>query len=376
MLFTSNQKVLESAHLNGRISELLQYYSPVSLNPIYQGNKIKAMKKAQFILAHTNREGLQNTNYQELLRCSLTLVYYFGMRLKMGRRGSRCWNWHGHWHFKRSEQIFHKTMGMLLPERSDDIISIIFEFITEASLWPYESFVQQLFEIVLYYGQGKSTLFHLMLSDIHRVLFNDIVSARHRTRVLYELLQSENWIIDRHKLLPLIIRFLNFFACSISKSEGEFPAYRHLRKGFEVCLRRIFERAENDHKLTIIATMLNWFYVVNLADDDVFQFSSLLDYVARLYQVKTYSESFCEGLFDHVLKNLVGSPNALYSLVGSRLLIRFLDRQINAQYLSTPAIYYDFSQVIFLSYACIAQATPLFITLFTRRINVLLDFLF
>ncbi|XP_068625382.1 uncharacterized protein [Battus philenor] len=344
MLITK-RKTLNDEQLNEKIDHLSQYYKPMDLSPVHRNNKLKAMKRLRNILLQTTRNNLQRSNFTELLRCSLTLVYYFAMSLKIRRRSRSCWNWYGRWRFKQSEQLFHKSMASLLPELSEDSIKITLNFFTEVSLWPYESFVQQILEIVLYYNRGKSTLFYIMLTDINSVLFTDVVSARHRMRVLYELLQSENWIIDKHKLLPFIIRFLNFFAHSIDKGEGKVTAYRYLRKGFEVCLRRIFERAENHHRLTIIAAMLNWFYIVNMSDDDIFEFSSLLDYAAHLYQVKMYNESFCEGLFEHVLKNLVGSPNALHSLVGSRLLIRFLDRQLNAQYLVVPNIYYNFSQV-------------------------------
>ncbi|XP_014366188.2 uncharacterized protein LOC106717016 [Papilio machaon] len=339
------RKTVEGVNLDEKINQLGHYYMPMDLNPLFKSQKVKAIKRTKYILVHASRTSIQNSNFQEILRCSLTLVYYFAMRLKIRRQNRRCWNCYGRRLFKRAEQLFHKAMASLQPERSEDSIKVTLNFFTEVSLWPYESFVQQILEIVLYYNRGKSTLFYLMLSDIHCILFTDVVSARHRMRVLYELLQSENWIIDKQKLLPFIVRFLNFFAYSIDKGEDKVPAYRYLKKGFEVCLRRIFERAENHHRLTIIATMLNWFYIVNMSDDDIFEFSSLLDYAAQLYHVKMYSESFCEGLFDHVLKNLIGSPNTLHSLVGIRLLIRFLDRQYNAQYLVVPTIYYNFSQV-------------------------------
>ncbi|XP_037299927.1 protein EFR3 homolog A isoform X2 [Manduca sexta] len=69
------------------------------------------------------------------------------------------------------------------------------------------------------------------------------------------------------------------------------------------------------------------------------------DRAAELYKVGQYTESFREGVFEHVLVNLVGSTNALYSIVGCRLLHRFLDRQNNAEYLTVPSLYYEFSQV-------------------------------
>ncbi|CAG9558696.1 unnamed protein product [Danaus chrysippus] len=90
--------------------------------------------------------------------------------------------------------------------------------------------------------------------------------------------------------------------------------------------------------------MLNWFSMANMDNDEVLEFSSLIEQAAQLYQVGQYSESFQEHVFSDVLANFVGSSNGVYSLVGCRLMVRFLDRHCNAAYLSMPAIYYEFSQ--------------------------------
>lgn len=333
-------------NLQEEINKLHHAYMPMDLNSAYHQNKVIAVKKLDYILKNTDRRNLQESDFQELLLCSLTLVYYFGMRLKLSRLTSRYWYWCGKRQFNKTEAVFQRTMDLLHPERSDVTIRITLKFFTDVKLWSFESFVGQILEIVLYFNRGKTTLFNIMLTDIHCVLFHDVKSARHRMRILYGLLKSRNWVIDKQKLLPFVTRLLDFFACSICKSYEKIPAYGYLRQGFEVCLRRIFERVENGHRLLIITTMLNWFSISSpMSDDDVLEFSTLIDHAAKLYKVESYMESFNGSVFVHVLNILVGSSNALYSLIGCRLLVRFLDRQNNAPFLIVPTIYYEFSQV-------------------------------
>ncbi|XP_030031138.2 uncharacterized protein LOC115447977 isoform X1 [Manduca sexta] len=345
MFMSHKHKSLTGVDLQEKINQLHQAYMPMDLSSVFYHSKVNAIKKLEYILRYSSRTALQDADYEELILCALTLVYFFGMRLKLRQLTSHYGYWCGKRHFNKAESVFQMTMDQLHPERSDVTIKITLNFFTTVSLWPFESFVEQILEVVLYYNRGKTTLFNLMLTDIHCVLFKDVKSARHRMRVLYELLKSTNWIIDKQKLLPFVTRLLDFFAYSIAKGDSKISAYGYLRKGFEVCLRRIFERVENQHRLMIITTMLNWFSMVNMSDDDVLEFSSLLDRAAELYKVGQYTESFREGVFEHVLVNLVGSTNALYSIVGCRLLHRFLDRQNNAEYLTVPSLYYEFSQV-------------------------------
>lgn len=346
MVFSSSKpKMLLPQDLQEKIYLLSNLYKPTDLDSANYQNKVNAIKKLDCILKHCTRRDLQESDFKELLLCSLTLVYYFGMRLKLSRLTSKYWYWCGKRQFLKAESVFQKTMDMLLPECSEMTIKITLKFFTDVSLWNFESFVGQILEVVLYFNRGMTILFNLMLTDIHYVLFTDVKSARHRMRVFYELLKSSNWVIDKQKLLPFVTRLLDFFAYSISRNDSKASVYRYLRKGFEVCLRRIFERVENSHRLMIITTMLNWFSMVNMNHEDVLEFSSLLDHAARFYHVNSYKESFSEGLIEHVLIELVGSPNVTYSLVGCRLLSTFLDRQHNSEFLIIPTIYYEFSQV-------------------------------
>lgn len=338
-------KHLSALDIQENINLLTRLYKPMDLDSAYYQRKVSAIKKMNYILKHCCRKDLQERDFDDLLLCALTMVYYFGMRLKLSRLTSKYWYWCGRRQFLKAEAAFQKTMDMLLPECSEFTIKITLKFFTDVSLWSFESFVGQILEVVLYFNRGKTTLFNLMLTDIHYVLFSDVKSARHRMRVFYELLKSSSWVIDKQKLLPFVTRLLDFFAYSISKGDGRTSAYRYLRKGFEVCLRRIFERVENQHRLLIITTMLNWFSMVNMNQEDVLEFSTLLEHAAQFYEVYSYKDSFGEGLIEHVLVNLVGSPNATYSLVGCRLLLKFLDRQDNSQYLIVPTIFYEFSQV-------------------------------
>lgn len=340
--------LLVGSDLQDSINKLGKLYLPMSLNGAHYQAKVNAISKVTYILRHTDRKNLQTCDFDELLCCSLTLLYFFGMRLKITRLTSKYWYWCGKRHFNRAEVIFHKTLDLLLLERSEATIKLTLAFFNKVELWSFESFVGQILEVILYFDRGRTTLFNIMLTDIHYVMFYDVVSARHRMRVLYELLKSANWVIDKQKLLPFVTRLLDFFSSSINNSESKIKAYEYLRKGFEICLRRIFERVENNHRFLIISTMLNWFSIVNLNDDEALEFSSLLDHAAKLYVVGPYTESFRNGVFEHVVSSIVGSSNALYSLIGCLLLQRFLDRSNNAPYLLAPTIYYEFSQVNFI----------------------------
>lgn len=346
MLFKA-RTILSTQDLQDKINQLHVYYLPMNLNPSYERLKVSAMNKIEQILHESTTKNLQEVDFEELLLCVLTILYFFGMRLKINNLKSRNWNWCLKRNFIRAETVFQDTINNLSPERNEITIKITFKFLSNVDLWQFESFVVQILEVILYYTNGQTTIFNLMLSDIQSTLISDVKSARHRIRVLYDLLKSENWIIEKQYLLPFVSRLLELFSYSIEKNDLKLSAYGFLRKGFEVCLRRIFERVENHHRIFIITTMLNWFSVVNLNSDHVLEFSSLLDRAAELYTVESYTESFGEGVFEQVLVNFVASRNTLHSFIGCRLLQRFLDRQRNAALLMVPTIYYEFSQVSF-----------------------------
>lgn len=355
MFSRANRLHFRLEELQVKINHLRDMYKPIDLNEVFYNSKVNAIKKLDLILKHTTRKILQESDFEQLLLCALTAVYFFGMRLrikKLTNKHARLW--FPKRDFRKAEAIFQKTMDMLLPERCEDTIRVTLKFFTDASLWPFESFVTQILDLVLYFDKEKMRLFNLLLTDIHYVLFSDVKCARHRMRILYELLNSSNWVIDKSKLLPFVTRLLDFFAHSLSKTESRLSVYKYLQKGFDVCLRRIFERAENKHRLIIITTMLNWFAMVYIGEDDVLEFSSLLDRAAQLYKVVSFSDSFSEGLINHILGHLVSSDNSLYSLIGFRLLQRLFDRHSNSDYLVNPTIYYEFARVSFLpSVLCI-----------------------
>lgn len=350
MFSSKKHSLLSNEDLQDKINKLTDAYMPMNLDSSYHQTKVAAIKKLQFILKHSSRKVLQENDFKELLLCSLTLVYYFGMQIKL--KTLKSWNPFSAFPkrlFQKAEVAFQTTMDMLLPERSETTIKITLNFFTDVCLWSFESFVEQILEVLLYFDRGKTTLFNMLLTDIHCVLFSDVKTVtRHRMRVFYNLLLSPNWIIDNKKLLPFVTRLLDFFAYTISKDDGRTAGSKYLRRGFEVCLRRIFERVENQHRMLIITTMLNWFSMVNLSQENVLEFSTLLDHAADLYEVHLYKDSFGDGLIEHVLVNLVGSTKATNSLVGCRLLLKFLDRQENAQYLIVPTLFYEFTQVCFI----------------------------
>lgn len=339
------QNPLNDAELKRHINKLA--YMPINLDEKFHQNKVTVLKQLDFILKHTSKTALQKQDFEQLLVCSLTLVYYFGMRYKQKSIDS-CYVYRVSPRrlFRKAEKSFKTTMDMLLPECSEVTIKTTLNFFTEVSLWSIESLVEQILGVLLFFDRGKTTLFNMMLTDIHYVLFTDVkTETRHRMRVFYNLLLSPNWVIQNDKLLPFVTRLLDFFSLSISKDDGRSAAYAYLRKGFEVCLRRIFERVNNEHRMMIITTMLNWFSMVSLNQENVLEFSSLLENAAGSYEVHLYKDSFGEGLIEHVLVNLIGSTKATNSLVGCRLLLKFLDRQDNAQYLLVPTLFYEFSKV-------------------------------
>ncbi|CAF4751474.1 unnamed protein product [Pieris macdunnoughi] len=322
--------------------QIQELCKPVDLNPIFHSNKLVALKKLKIFLNHSTKETLQKCDSNEIIYSSLSLIYYFGMRLKVEKLSGKLWLCFATKQFNTAEEIFHQVMEFLHPEHGELVIKTTIRFFSEVSLWTLENFVAQILELILFYNNGKITLFNVMLTDIHCIVFSDIVSARHRTRVLYELLKSKNWVIDSQHLLPFVTRFLNFFTNNVSHKR---PSFQHLKKGFEVCLRRIFERASNKHKLAIVNTILHWFTMVNIDKENVLEVANLIDYAALLYEVGRYRESFQTGFIHHIVKKLIGSTDALYSYCGCRILARFFDRHKNCSYLIVPTIYYEFSQV-------------------------------
>lgn len=339
------RKLISDYDLQACMDLLPELYQPIDLDAQHESKKKLALVKLNYMLNRVTRKQLQEAKIENMQMCSLTLLYYYGMRIKLGQPIGMTFTLCPRRKFDKVEHSYQRTLEALLPEHAESVIKLTLKFFTELELWPYEDFVGQVLEVNLYYSGGGTQLFNLMLTDLHCVLHGNVRMARHRMRILYVLLSSEHWVINRQRLLPFITRLLDFFSLSLLKGDTRATGYRSLRKGFVLCLKRIFERAENSHRLTIVITMLNWSSMVNMEDDELLEFAELLVYAAELYRVGLYSDALSESFLDHVLFNLVASSYQLYSLIGCRLLHRLFDRQRNVPYLICPTIYYEFSQV-------------------------------
>ncbi|XP_048006613.1 protein EFR3 homolog cmp44E-like isoform X2 [Leguminivora glycinivorella] len=151
-------------------------------------------------------------------------------------------------------------------------------------------------------------------------------------------------MLETPKLLSLIKRLLNYYTNDIVDSNNKLVVNYKLRKGFEVCLRQIFERVTNQHRIEIIYTMLDWFSSLDKDHEDLLELSSLVQYAAELYEVGLFSDHLPEHLMIRLLDSFVGSTNPSHCLVGCRLVQHFLDRQLNAQYLVEPKLYYEITE--------------------------------
>lgn len=357
MLFKRKRRMFTDVELRGHLEHLPDLYQPVNLEPNHEANKRLALAKLNLILERATRKQLNETNTDYLLTCSLALLYYYGMRTKLGMPIGKSYSLCPKRKFAKVESCFNHTIAALMPEHNEHVIRLMLKFFTDLEMWPYEDFVGQLLEVALYYSGGSTRLFNLMLTDLQCVLHGHVRMARHRMRVLYDLLNSEHWIIQKQRLLPFVTRLLDFFSLSLTKGDSEVAGYRCLRKGFVLCLNRTFERADNANLLTIVKTMLNWLSIVQMAEDELYEFAALLENAAKLYHVVFYNDALGEGFLDHVLDNLVGSPHQIYSLIGCRLLQHLLDRQRNLPYLVTPTIYYEFSMVsLYIFYVTLTTA--------------------
>ncbi|XP_063373787.1 uncharacterized protein LOC134661587 [Cydia amplana] len=328
--------------LENKIIQLKDLYSPIDLNPTFHNNKIQCAKKLNAILDRVNRQDLQKANTKEIVLCALTLIYYFSMRFKLSSSTSKHFSrWYSKRQFLKAETVFQKTMDKLLPECSEATTTIMLTFFTDVALWPFEKFIAQIFEIVLYFTRQTILVLNMILTDVQCVLCHDIEDARHRIRVIYELLKSEHLILETPKLISFIKRLLDYYTNDIVDSNNKLVVNFYLKRGFEVCLRQVFERVANQHRIEIISTMLDWFSSLNKEYDGILELSALVQYAAELYKVGLLSKYLPENLMIRVLDSFVGSTNPSHCLVGCRLVQHFLDRQLNAQYLAEPKLYYE-----------------------------------
>ncbi|GJQ72295.1 putative transcription initiation factor TFIID subunit [Trypoxylus dichotomus] len=116
--------------------------------------------------------------------------------------------------------------------------------------------------------------------------------------------------------------------------------YTHLKKGLEVCIRRLLKNMHNDDLLKVIENMLTWTVHSEINDEALLDFGNVLEYAAMLHQSGLYRYSLTESIFSNILL-LIASENLLNSLLGHRVLQHMMDRRGNRQQFDTPRIFFQ-----------------------------------
>ncbi|KAK9727841.1 hypothetical protein QE152_g18982 [Popillia japonica] len=315
-------------------------------------NRLKGIKVLNELIGKAYFDDLKISQIVRIIWCSISIVHHFHIRLKVGT-GFITWN-----RRRQAEQAnnaFNRLMLFLLPDLFTTVIHAVVTFFEEARLWDTELLCSDLIQRILTVCGEHIRCLNLLLDVVES---SSPANARKVMRVIYDLVRDYKWVTMDEELMyrflnmyrlvrdykwvtmdeELMYRFLNMYRDSILPTEASDFSY--LKKGLEVCVRRLLKNMNNSDLLKVIENMLQWTLYSEINDEALLDFGNVLEYASMLHRCGLYRFSLTESIFSNILL-LIASENLLNSLLGHRVLQHMMDRRGNRQQFDTPRIFFQ-----------------------------------
>lgn len=175
-----------------------------------------------------------------------------------------------------------------------------------------------------------------MLNHIEDLLNErNIQEARHVVRVLHSIICSEYW---KNLLTADVERLIKLIYLGIRKSSRNFR-YTMLRRGFEMCLRKILEVVSSKVIKELVKIMITLTLNTDLSDIRMMDFGNSLEFATiRLKSIKV-SEAIEPEVFEFLLQNM-NSRSVSKSYFACTILSRLLDHNDNFDEFIEPKIFH------------------------------------
>lgn len=288
------------------------------------------------IIKHTDREILQSIpEIRTMVQCSLVLIQAYVAHLKVTKHW---WDFCLKKPFSSAEKCFNGLISKLIPECLDVVIETVMNFFKIERLWKVEFICCEILVSLLSCKASPDYLMSKILDYLEETLNkNDAKEARHVMSVLYNILYEDFW--KKHGLNDLL-RLMKLYHTSVHETLTDDNQYYQLRRGFEMCLRRLFEIIENSELSNVITVMMNLCFDSELTKEAMFDFGSTVEYAACCYKTDFITVTIEPKNFEFLL-NGIGSENSNRSILSCRILSRLLDRHNNYSEFNTPIIFFN-----------------------------------
>lgn len=295
----------------------------------------KSIKVLEQILTLTDRQVFQTAPEYEIdsiIKCSLILVQSYVAHLKL--TGNTLF-YGSNPSYTAAKKCFHNLAYKLLPECLDQMLNGIMKFLQNEHLWKVEFICSEILLVMLKCDAYPSVVLQKMLNYVeNRIEHEDVKEARHVTRVLHDIMFKEHW----RKLLASDMSFLiHLYYASVQNRSTENKDFQMCR-GFEICLRRLFEIIETGQLVDVIRTMVILTFNSPLTDEPMLTFGSSTEYAALCDTSRKITD--LPGVIEYLLV-AIASTSAVRSILACRILSRYIDQSRNYTEFSIPQIFFS-----------------------------------
>ena len=176
-----------------------------------------------------------------------------------------------------------------------------------------------------------------LLDFIEQLLLNkEVPNARHVVRVLHSILTPNYW---KNQSSEDVKRLIELFHVGI-KNSPEHHQYFEIRRGFEMCLRKMFEVISKEELVQLIKYLIPLTLDYELTEIAMLDFGGVLEFATVCIRNLKISEVIQPKVMDILLDGIENGYKTKSSLA-CQILARLLDQNDNFDEFTEPKIFFQ-----------------------------------
>lgn len=315
---TSNTKFTRKLQEIEELCGINTYESP-DLSVVFK-KRTQALHELKNLTTRTTPD-VTSSQAASMTHCALILVRYFHFDIDTKEYLKKS--------MPKKVKVLQKALDVLsmvakrLVGESKAVIMAALEYLNEVRLWYTGGICVQVFKRLMFNDERSAQVITLIFGELEKPGTDIRRVGRLMIKMLSDVLDGYKWKDVEGEMLMQMLTL--YYKSANVRKFGE--RYSPLTEGLEICIMEMIKHIPNAHIFTIIDVFLNWI----LEEDNestLYDYCTILQLASKEYEIKSYSESLTEKLFESVI-HLIESPSSTRCLLGHQMFQNFVDRHSN-----------------------------------------------
>lgn len=226
---------------------------------------------------------------------------------------------------------------MLTPEKSDMVMDIVMDYITERKLWKIQYICGRLLAMLLESNIYSGDVLNLILNHIRMLQSQEHgIEPKEVNYVLHQVLKSDVWSTLRAVDMNLLLTMYHESVLDASNPKLS------IRTALENCFQKIFQVVSAHELMQLLVTMIPLALDTNLDEMAALKFGNTTIDAALWYKKKSKSFKIPLFVFEYLLE-AIASNDANKSFLACKILSRLLDTNQNYNEFMCPKIFHFYT---------------------------------